>query len=310
MSVTGPRNHPVMTEPIAPIARRQHGLVTRTQALSVLTAHQVRHRLRTGRLEAVRPGVYRVGGSPESWVQAVLGACLAVTGSVASFRCAAALWGLEGFAPGDIEITVPARSRRRLEGVVVHDSAVGGPLHCASVAMVPVTSVARTLCDLSAVAPPWSVERAVDDSLRRKLVKLPTLQRVAADLEGRGRLRCTVTRGILERRVTGTEPGESAAEGRLARLLVGAGLPRPVHQHRVRLGGRTVRVDLAYPEAMVAIEYDGWDFHRTRRAFDLDRARANELELLGWTVLRFTSQSGDQLVVDTVRAALRRACVG
>jgi very-short-patch-repair endonuclease len=82
-----------------------------------------------------------------------------------------------------------------------------------------------------------------------------------------------------------------------------------VQQHRVRVNGRTVRIDLAYPDALIAIEYDGWDFHRTRGAFDLDRARANELELLGWTVLRFTSASSDQVVVDTVRAALSRACV-
>ena len=298
-----------MTDPIAPLARRQLGLVTRVQAVKVLTADQIRHRLRVGRLEPVRPGIYRVGGAPESWEQAVLGACLAVPGSEASFRSAAALWNLEGFPPEGIEITVPARRRRRLDGVIVHDTAVTGPMHSAAISNVPVTSAARTLCDLSAVAPAWIVERAVDEALRRKLVTLRTLQLVAADLEGRGRLRCTVTCDILEHRSGGDELSESAAESRIARLLVRAGLPRPVHQHRVRISGRTVRIDLAYPDAMVAIEYDGWDFHRTRGAFDRDRARANELELLGWIVLRFTARSGEQLIVDTVRAALDRACV-
>jgi G:T-mismatch repair DNA endonuclease (very short patch repair protein) len=171
-----------------------------------------------------------------------------------------------------------------------------------------VTSVARTLCDLSAVAPVRAVERATDEALRRKLVSLGTLERVAADLRCPGRARSTVTRSILEARV-GSEAGESPPEGRIARLLVRAGLPRPTHQHRVRVNGRTVRIDLAYPDAMVAIEYDGWDYHRTRRAFDRDRARANDLEVLGWTVLRFTSASTDQAIVDTVRAALLRACV-
>jgi len=58
---------------------------------------------------------------------------------------------------------------------------------------------------------------------------------------------------------------------------------------------------------MIVIEYDGWDFHSTRLAFDADRARANELEVIGWTVLRFTSRSSDATVVTIVSAALTRA---
>ena len=42
---------------------------------------------------------------------------------------------------------------------------------------------------------------------------------------------------------------------------------------------------------------------------DDDRARANELVMLGFGVLRFTSRSGDQTIVGTVTAALARACV-
>jgi len=88
---------------------------------------------------------------------------------------------------------------------------------------------------------------------------------------------------------------------------VAAGLPRPVQQHKLRVNGRTIRIDLAYPELRIAIEYDGWEYHSTRGAFDRDRARANELELLGWTVLRFTSKSSDTTMVRTIRTAIRRA---
>ncbi|MDQ1431149.1 MAG: hypothetical protein QOF40_1751 [Actinomycetota bacterium] len=116
-------------------------------------------------------------------------------------------------------------------------------------------------------------------------------------------------REILERRAPGYHPGESDPEKRIAELLVRAGLPSPTRQHRVRLGTRTVRIDLCYPSAKIAIEYDSWVFHNGRQAFDDDRARANELVILGFIVLRFTSQSGDQAIVDTVGAALARACV-
>jgi very-short-patch-repair endonuclease len=75
----------------------------------------------------------------------------------------------------------------------------------------------------------------------------------------------------------------------------------------VQVGNRSYRIDLCYPEQRIAIEYDGWDFHRGRQAFDRDRARANDLVLLGMQVLRFTSRSSDQVIVDTVRAAHARA---
>ena len=191
----------------------------------------------------------------------------------------------------------------------MHDTQVDGPEHLAFVEQIPVTSMARTLCDLSAVVRPWTVERAVDEALRRTLVTLPSLTCVAESLDGRGRRRGTVMREILAARAPGFHPGESAPELRISRALVAAGLPTPVHQCPFRIGKRTVRADLAYPDAGIVIEYDGWDFHSTRTAFDSDRARANELEILGLTVLRFTSKSSDAQVVATVRAALHRASV-
>jgi very-short-patch-repair endonuclease len=155
----------------------------------------------------------------------------------------------------------------------------------------------------------WSVERAVDEALRRKLVSLRSLARVAKPLDHRGRRRSTVMRDILERRLPGYEPGESAPERRIADLLVRSGLPAPKLQHRVSVGGRRLRIDLAYPDAGIAIEYDGWSVHSSRSAFDHDRTRANDLVLLGMKVLRFTSASSDQQIVDTVTAALTRASV-
>jgi very-short-patch-repair endonuclease len=296
-------------ERIAPIARTQHGLITTTQALDHLTPGQLDGLLRAGTLEPARRGVYRVAGVPDSWFQLLMAACLSRPGAYASFRAAAALWSFEGFEHDNLEITVPGPLRARLDGVVVHESRVWGPHHLVVVEQIPVSSVARTLCDLTAVVRPWRVERAVDEALRREVVTLRTLARVAQDLEGRGRRRCTVMRDILEHRAPGYHPGESDPEKRIAALLVRAGLPEPTRQHRVRVGGKSYRIDLSYPAARIAIEYDGWDFHKGRKSFDDDRARANDLVLLGFQVLRFTSKSSDDAIVDTVRAALARASV-
>ncbi len=292
--------HPTLLD----LARRQHALLTHLQVRRVLSAKQLEHRLDTGELEPVRIKVYRLGGAPESWEQSLHAACLARPGSVASFRAAAGLGRLNDFDRDLLELTVRGVNRARLADVVVHQSDVWGPGHVATKGGVPCTSVARTLCDLSAVVPEWMVERAVDDALRRKLVSLAGIRRVADALDRRGRRRATVVRRILSARTPGYHPGESDPEKGIAGLLVRAGLPRPVPQYRVRIGGRSYRVDLGYPDHGVVIEYDSWEHHRMRSAFDGDRARGNELEVLGLTVLRFTSKSTDATIVRTVADAL------
>ncbi|WP_203741611.1 endonuclease domain-containing protein [Catellatospora bangladeshensis] len=90
--------------------------------------------------------------------------------------------------------------------------------------------------------------------------------------------------------------------------LVLAGLPRPVTQHVVEDRGRFVaRVDLAWPEYRVAVEYDGvW--HAQADQFHRDRQRLNRLVGQDWIVLHLTAQRlRDDLPAFTaeVRTALR-----
>jgi very-short-patch-repair endonuclease len=293
---------------LAAVARRQHGLVTRAQVLTILSRHTLDDWIRSRRVEPIQRSVYRVAGAPDSWRQRLLAVCLAAGSDArASFRAAAVLHGFEGFSPDELEITHFGHRPAVIEGAVIHESAVFDPKHFATIDGIPVTSAARTLCDLTAVARPWMVERAVDEALRRKLVTLRELARVAEDLAGRGRHRCTVMAEILEHRTPGYHPGDSDPEKRIVDLLVRAGLPEPTRQHVVNIGRKRYRIDLCYPEHRIAIEYDSWGFHKGRRSFDDDRARGNDLVVLGFQLLRFTSRSGDQAIVDTVRAALTRA---
>jgi hypothetical protein len=297
-----------VTNPLSVIGRNQHGLVTRAQALTVMSPGSLDRWLRARRLEPVRRGVYRMAGVPESWAQSLLAACLSAGPEArASFRSAAALYEFEGFASGPLEITHFGARPSPIGGVIVHETTVFDVGHVRRISGIPVTSVARTLCDLTAVVRKWTTERAVDEALRRKLVRLEDLVEVADLLEGRGRLRCTVMREILDHRRPGYDPGESNPERRIADLLVRAGLPAPVMQHPVLVDGKRYRIDLCYPEQRIAIEFDSWEFHSGRRSFDEDRARANQLVLLGFLVLHFTSKSSDLTIVDTVRAALARA---
>lgn len=80
---------------------------------------------------------------------------------------------------------------------------------------------------------------------------------------------------------------ESPQETALRLVLEDAGLPAPVPQHEVHDDdGRFVaRLDLAWPAARVAVEYDG-GHHREARQHSRDLARHNRLRALGWTVLQ------------------------
>jgi hypothetical protein len=104
------------------------------------------------------------------------------------------------------------------------------------------------------------------------------------------------------------EPGESDGELWVLRTLLDAGLPMPVQQHRVVLEGRRRRIDLAYPDLGIAIEFDGRAFHdETLTSFDDGRARAGALGAAGWIVLPFTSTTAEADIVRRTRGALDQA---
>ena len=98
----------------------------------------------------------------------------------------------------------------------------------------------------------------------------------------------------------------SELELELQEALVAAGLPPAVQQHPVELpNGRTVYLDLAYPDARVDIEVDHSEWHATPSAVEQDKARDLGLALLGWERLRFTERAIERrlrVCVATVRA--------
>jgi very-short-patch-repair endonuclease len=59
-----------------------------------------------------------------------------------------------------------------------------------------------------------------------------------------------------------------------------------VHDDR---GRRLGRVDLAYPERLLGIEYDG-EYHRTPEQFEKDGARLERFHLAGWRTIHVRSR--------------------
>lgn len=285
------------------IARRQHALVTNEQALAAgLSPSQIRRRHRSGEWRVARSGVYAVDGAPLTWLQAVAAVALASQpGAWISHQTAAAIWSLPG-RDHAIHLVTGLERRVRLDGVRGHRS---GALFTADLTLhrrIPVTTPARALVDLSASMSYRQLASAVDDAIRRKIMTLESFSRCVGRVgEAPGR-RLAVLHEILADRLPGYDPGDSDLETRVLRLLVANGFPPPVQQHRIRLGGRTFKIDLAYPALRIAIELDGWEFHSSRIAFDEDRARANLLVSHGWTLLRFTARSTDAEILACLEA--------
>jgi very-short-patch-repair endonuclease len=66
---------------------------------------------------------------------------------------------------------------------------------------------------------------------------------------------------------------------------------------------------MTWPDRGLVVEFDGFAYHRTRAAFERDRARDAALQLAGNRVLRVTARrlaEEPEEVVKTVRALLLR----
>jgi hypothetical protein len=287
-------------------ALQQLGLITRDQVAEAGGSDRAIHRrLASGGWSRLREGVYVVGAAASSWEQTALGAALAAgPGASLWMRSAARGLGLVDRS-GAIQLVIPDRRRVRLPGVVIHRPAHLPPTDLAYVGPLPVTSVVRTLIDLAPSQAALTMGVLVDAAIRDHHVTTEQIATRIVELAGRGR---QVPRSLVEAlslRSPGYDPGRSALESRILAVLARAALPPPERQHPVlRSDGQRAFIDLAYPGPKLALEADGWGVHGQRAAFDADRIRANELVLLGWSVLRFTSAMSDARICATVARAL------
>lgn len=270
--------------------RRQHGLITRAQALSEgVTAKQIETRLTSGCWTREARGIYRHSAMPSTTLSRLLAACLAHDG-LASHRSAAALHRIDGFKLGRIELTVPRGRRPSISGVVLHQSSEIGLAGRMELQGVPCTRPGRTVLDLAAVVSRKRLDRTIDAILRDGLLRPSDLYGVLARHARRGRNGCAALRAALDSRL-GDDPVPLSEWSRMVEeLLVDAGLARPHLEFRVcdPDGALLAQVDLAYPSHRVAIELDSVRFHLNRESFVADPRRRNRLTLAGWTVLSFT----------------------
>lgn len=262
----------------------------------------IKTRLRRGALIRVFACVYRFSGVPQSWKQKVLSVSLwGGDTAVVSHGTAAKLWRF-AISPTHIEITMPHKKEPPRPGIRVHRGLVHSRV---SIDGIPVTTPARTLLDVGPRVSVDVLESMVDDAITRKLTTRAGLEWELTLSGGRGRYGSKALRGAIAHLSDGH--CESPLENRVLRLLIKEGLPLPTRQHEIRADGFVARVDLAYPQAKLAIEIDGFRYHSSHRAFDADRRRDARLQTLGWQVLRVTDRMFDEprYFLNAVKARLR-----
>lgn len=171
---------------------------------------------------------------------------------------------------------------------------------------VRITTPIRTAMDLGCVLDRRSALAAMDALMRAYGFTVADMMRVLPRYFRR--------RGVRRLRtiVTLADPrSESRSESWVRLEIVDHGLPVPVLQHWVFIGGvPTYRLDMAYPHARVAVEYDGEDFHTRPEDRERDRQRREELRELGWTIIVLTKRDFALDAVDAWITRLRDALAG
>lgn len=174
---------------IQKVAERQHGLITREQALAHgMNSNQVGARLRRGTWERVARNVYRIPGSVPTWEQRMLAAVWAAgEGAAACRQSAATLWRIPGFAPGPVEVVQPRGPSARYAASGMHASRFLPTHQVRFVRAIPTTSPERTILDLCGCIHPGRAERALDNGLAMELTRVQQLGLMLAESGARGR---------------------------------------------------------------------------------------------------------------------------
>jgi hypothetical protein len=288
---------------------KQRGILTRGQARSCgLTDRAIDYRLRnSGPWQVLLPGVYQTwtgqAGSAQRQTAALLyaGPASMITGSFALIA-----HGIKIPYPELVDVLVPVR-RQRVSHAFVR-------LH--RTARMPTQAYTSGVIRY---APP---DRAVADAARA-MVKIADVRAVVADAVQRGKCSLEMlvvevgagpVRGsaLLRHAITEVAGGvRSVAEAEFRDLIIWAGLPLPMFNPRLSVGGRFIaQPDCWWPDAGVAAEVDSREWHLSPRDWERTLARHALMSSHGIVVLHFTPrQIREQRarVAANLRAALEAA---
>jgi very-short-patch-repair endonuclease len=200
-----------------------------------------------------------------------------------------------------LDVTSPTGAGRGIAGIRAHRSRLA-PEDIALVEGIPTTTCARTLLDLAEVVNRDALAKAIDKAEINEAFDLVELNDTMARNPGRRGL--LPLRALLSSLDLSSKLTRSDFERRLLSLIRDAGIPQPEVNATLTLEGQTLEVDFLWRRERLVLEADGWQTHRTRRAFVSDRARDRLLLRAHYRTARVTWTDSASEVIATIRAAL------
>lgn len=199
--------------------------------------------------------------------------------SVASHHSAARILG--GVVPADGLVHISCVGRRpQVRGLKSHRITAGGQKYT-TVHGVRVTNPAQTFLDLTSVLGLVDLVVLGDSLVKAERITPDELVAAAKAFRGRHRALARRAAGLIRCDV------DSPMESRLRMLIILAGLPEPVVNHKILWHDGSVRwrFDLSYPEFLIVIEYDGRQHAESDAQWDRDRGRREWLDGKGWRLV-------------------------
>jgi very-short-patch-repair endonuclease len=226
-------------------------------------------------------------------------------GAALSHLDAAVLWGFHDRLGPRVHVTV--KWQRSINGLILHRTRRLDPDETTTRNGIPVTTVARTLVDLTECLSEDRLLRAMREAEFKNLLNLDTLNAAVERAHGRRRLK------PLKQAIGLHRPGQiirGELEHRFAELRRGTELEAPLTNFPIKARGKTYVLDCYWPEHRLAVELDGRDGHARELAFESDRRRDAALNAIGIRLLRFTWQRVNYdcaEVLEDLTAAMNRS---
>ncbi len=291
---------------LAAVGARQHGLITFAQLLAAgLSRGAISKRAAKGSLHRVFPGVYALGHAVLSREARWHGAVLAYgDGAALGLLSATELWRVRRYRAPLIDVVVPGR-RSPQPGVRLHRTRNLDPRDVTVYRGIPVTTVARTLVDLTEVLDALELANVIHEADFRSRFSLAATRQAMARANGRHHL------DVLEEALRHNKNGSAGTKSRVERafraLVEQIGIEQPLSNTIVA----GLEVDFHWPALHLVVETDGPGHERPRTRRE-DAHRDRTLKVAGYRVLRFTDMDIDhrpQHVLATLTATINRCQV-